>query len=358
MTTTTITAPAPSAALSPVKKAAQDLLHLRINHTRIQQVMGELKTLIYPGSQDSLMLVCGPTGAGKTTLARYLVESELENCRADMQADAGLIPAAYVEAPASGENDFSWRLFYQRILHQLEGETHLANYAFGIDEQTGRMVRPKRAVARTLAGLRSAVERDLRQRGTRFLVIDEAAHIIRQTRPNRLQIQLDTLKSLANECGVQIVLVGAYDLYRLVSLSGQLARRTHVLHFERYREDTDADVRAFRACVQKFETELPCLWGGQLMPHVHALHQSTLGCIGTLSATLTRAAKLAEAQGGWSLDALRRSLLTQAQRIKILEEILEGEADINPGLTRVMPKPARAGSKSAASSHAQRARVA
>lgn len=333
-----MTTHSPQTPLIPVDKTAQSLRQLRINHTRVKQVTGELKTLIYPDSQDSLLLVCGPTGAGKSTLARHLVESELAASHTDMQTDAGLIPAIYVEAPASGEADFSWRLFYQRILEQLESDTCLPKYAFGIDEETGRLVRPRRAVDRTLAGLRSAVERALRQRNTRFLVIDEAAHIIRQTRASRLEIQLDTLKSLANECGVQIVLVGAYDLYQLVSLSGQLARRTHILHFERYREDVSTDVRAFSACVRIFELELPVLWAGQLMPHVQALHENTLGCIGTLSAVLTRAAKFAEASGGWATDALLRALLTQAQRAKILEEILDGEAAINPGLTRTLPK--------------------
>lgn len=330
--------------LSTVAASAENLLSLRIKHTRIAQVMNELNTLIYPGSQDSILLVCGPSGVGKSTLARHMVDAALQDAAGQMEADAGLIPAVYVEAPASGESDFSWRLFYQRILAQLEGDLHVPRAAFGIDTETGRLVRPRGASGNSLAALRTAVERSLRARGTRFLVIDEAAHIIRQTRRNRLEIQLDTLKSLANECGTQMVLVGSYDLYQLVSLSGQLARRTHVLHFERYRQDQDTDLRAFRACVQKFQDRLPELWGQQLLPHADALQDNTLGCIGTLSAVLTRAAVLAQQAGGWSLDALRRALLTEAQRKQILEEILEGEAAINPSLTRTMPRlPSSAG---------------
>nr|WP_242490059.1 AAA family ATPase [Noviherbaspirillum cavernae] len=318
---------------------------MRIKHTRIGQMMGELGTLIYPESQDSILLVCGPSGVGKSTLARHMVDSALQEAVAQMDKNAGLIPAVYVEAPASGESDFSWRLFYQRILHQLEGDLSMPKTAYGIDAETGRLVRPRGATGNSLAALRTAVERALRTRETRFLVIDEAAHIIRQTRRNRLEIQLDTLKSLANECGTQMVLVGSYDLYQLVSLSGQLARRTHVLHFERYRQDRDEDLRAFRACVQKFQDALPNLWGQQLMQHADALLENTLGCIGTLSAVLTRAAVLAQKDGVWSVDALRRALLTEAQRHQILEEILEGEAAINPGLTRTMPHVSGHGSR-------------
>ena len=329
----------------PVAPTADSLLKMRIKHTRVTEVMTELRTLIYPGSQDSLLLVCGPTGVGKSTLAGYMVDQAVQDAAPEMEADAGLIPAVFVEAPASGENEFSWRLFYSRILAQLDGGLAMPKAAFGVDVETGRMVRPRGAAGNSLAALRTAVERALQARRTQFLVIDEAAHIIRQTSTKRLEIQLDTLKSLANACGVQMVLVGSYDLYQLMSLSGQLARRSHVLHFERYRQDQDADVRTFRACVQKFQNTLPHLWDEKLLPHVDALHENALGCIGTLSAVLTRAAKLAEHAGEWSVDVLRRSLLTEAQRQQILEEILEGEASINPGLTRTMPKVRRSGGR-------------
>ncbi|GGI17630.1 AAA family ATPase [Oxalicibacterium faecigallinarum] len=323
--------------LAEIPGSPEKIANKRIMHTRIANMMRELNTLIYAGSQDSILLVCGPTGVGKSTLSTYMVEDALKKDSAKMNSDAGLISAIYVQAPSSGENEFSWRLLYQRILQQLESGLEMPKVAYGIDAITGRMVRPRGATGNSLAGLRTAVEQGLRARQTRFLVIDEAAHIIRQTSNNRLGIQLDTLKSLANECGTQIVLVGSYDLYQLVSLSAQIARRTHVLHFERYRQDHDSDVRAFQACVQNFQNTLPELWGEELMQYVKALHENTLGCIGTLNTVLTRAAKLAQENGKWSVDALRRALLTEKQREAILEEILDGEAAINPALTRTMP---------------------
>lgn len=325
----------PHTSLSAVQTSVSNLLDLRIKHTRIAQVMTELETLIYPGSQDSILLVCGPTGVGKSTLARHMVEDALRLAADDMNADAGLIPAVYVEAPASGEREFSWRLFFGSILEQLEGDLAIPKSVFGIDSESGQMVRGRKS-RNTLASMRMAVERALRARGTRFLVIDEAAHIIRQTRRSDLQVQLDTLKSLANKCGTQMVLVGSYDLYRLMSLSGQLARRTHVLHFERYRQDHQTDLNAFRACLLKFQEQLPGIWGTDLMQYADALHENTHGCIGTLSAVLARAAKLALADG-WSSDTLQRALLTDAQRLQILDEILDGETAINPGLTRTLP---------------------
>lgn len=325
------------APLSPVLNPASTPLGERIKHPRIAQVMSELETLIYPGSQDSTLLVCGPTGAGKTTLARYAIEVAIKRATTEMESNAGTIPAIFVEAPASGENDFSWRLFYRQILSQLGDDLDSPKAAYGIDPRSGRMVRPRGASGNSLAALRTAVERALRERQVQFLIIDEAAHIIHQTRnSSRLEIQLDTLKSLVNQCGTQMVLVGSYDLYRLMSLSGQLARRSHVVHFERYREDRPEDIRAFAACIKGFEKMRPVLWGGELMRYAEALHENTLGCVGTLSSVLVRASRLAEADGRWSTEALRRGLLTEAQRDRILSEILDGEEAINPGLTRVM----------------------
>jgi hypothetical protein len=324
-------------ALTPVSASAESLLSLRIKHTRIKQVIDELNTLIYPGSQDSILLVIGPTGVGKSTLAKYMVEHDMEKASLEMCTNAGVIPSAYVEAPSSGEDDFSWRLFYTQVLGELGEDLSAPKVAYGIDPTTGRMVRPRGMSYNGLAGLRTSVERCLKERETRFLVIDEAAHIIRQTRRSRLEIQLDTLKSLANKSCSQMVMVGSYDLYQLVSLSGQLARRIHVVHCERYREDRPEDVLAFTGCLKKFQSLLPHLWGEQLLQYAQALHENTLGSVGTLSSVLTRAAKLAEADGRWTVGALERALLTEAQRTRILEEILQGEAAINPSLTRTLP---------------------
>jgi energy-coupling factor transporter ATP-binding protein EcfA2 len=308
----------------------------RIRHTRVIDIMSELDTLIYPESQDSILLVCGPSGAGKTTLAKYMVNMALKRARPLMQSNRGVIPAIYIEAPSNGESVFSWRLFYEKILAQLGDDRELPKVAYGVNAETGFLVRPRGTSRNTLAALRTAVERGLRERQVQFLVIDEAAHIIRQTSGSRrLEIQLDTLKSLANLCGTQIVLVGSYDLYQLVSLSGQIARRTHVLHFERYHDDSPEDVRAFNSCISSYEKALPGLWAGKITRYSSALLYNTLGCVGTLSRVLTRSAKLSG--GTWSVDALKRALLTEAQRKRILEEILDGESAIGPSFTRILP---------------------
>ncbi|MEG0939565.1 MAG: AAA family ATPase [Comamonas sp.] len=312
--------------------------NMRINHSRVSQVAQAIQTLIYPGSQDSLLLIVGPSGVGKTRLAKFVVEDELERSKTVLSQDAGIVPAIYVEADSSGEVEFSWRLFYQRILDELNGDFSVDSVDYGINPLTGRMECPKGPNRGTLASMRTAVERALKARGTKFLVIDEAAHIINQCSSTQMQRQLDTLKSLANRCGSQIILVGAYDLHKLMSLSAQLARRTHVIHFERYRRDSSQDLISFNSCLRIYEKKLPELWDGKLLPHAEDLYENTLGCIGTLSAVLTRALRFHVQGEPWSDVALGKALYANSQVDQMLAEILEGEAQINPSLSRTLKK--------------------
>lgn len=317
--------------------AAGSLVNLRIRHTRLAQLMSEVKSLLDP--EGDILAIMGPTGVGKSVLGGYLVENALKEEAEAMLAQPGFIPALRIEAVSSGEAEFSWRLFYQCILEGLGEDLSMPRQVYDVDPASGRMLRARRTSINTLGGLRTAVERALMARQVQFLVVDEAAHIFRQSSPGKLIIQLDTLKSLSNTSGVQLVLVGSYDLYELLFLSGQLARRIHVVHFPRYREDNESDVRAYKACVQQFQNANSELWGDSLMEYADALMENTLGCVGTLKSVLKRAAKFANGRGKWSVDSLQAALLTQTQREQILREIQEGEHRIEPGVTRELHSP-------------------
>ena len=306
---------------------------LRIRHSHIGALIEDVNLMLDAGRNSNLIVICGPTGVGKSTLGEYIVEAEIKAQASAMAAHPGFIPAIRIEAPSSGEKEFSWRLFYERILNALEGDLGAPRTAYGVDPDTDRVIRPRGPQRRSLAALRTAVERSLRERKTRCILIDEAAHMMRQCHAHRLEMQLDTLKSLSNECGVQWILLGSYDLFELLSLSGQLARRTHVFHFARYRQDVDSDVLAFSACLKKFGEWLPALKNVDLLAYSHVFQANTLGCIGTLCAVLERLDRLVAARG-WSEETLRSALLTEAQVTQIMREIVEGEERIAPGLKR------------------------
>lgn len=197
-------------------EAIHELSATRLKHTRVIEVIEEVNT--HPGSQGDIVLVCGPEGAGKTTLIKCILETTLDRSHSQTNTKLNVILAVYVDAPLTGESGFSWKLFYHRILAQL-GD-NLGAHRRGTN-------------GHSLAALSTAVERSLRERQVRFLIIDDAANIVRQIRnKQQLKIQIDALKTLVSRCGTRLVLVGSDELHQLVSSSAQLARRTHVVQFE------------------------------------------------------------------------------------------------------------------------------
>lgn len=300
----------------------------RLQHPRIQEVLEDLLAMANPGSGTDIALLIGPTGVGKSTLVDLLWRRIMQQRTQELEQDPGCIPAVVVEAPASGVREFSWRMFYERLgrglcepLMNRKQETTLR------DGRTA--VRPASAIS-TIGGMRGAVENALRSRRTSLVVVDEAAHLIRKVKGNSLDHRMDALKSLSNICDVTLTLVGSYDLYQLMDLSGQVARRSAIVHFARYLTGVPQDEKAFRICVSTLQKYLPLENPPDLTPLAGALHENSLGCVGILKDILARALVqvIAKDAGRWSDGALERALLTQDQLESILEETLTGESRI------------------------------
>lgn len=306
----------------------------RILHPKLETVANDIELMFTTGANANFLVVCGPTGVGKSTLGHFLVEREHERSAKEMQENPGLVPAIRIEAPSSGEKEFSWRSFFIRILVALEGNLGLPRSASGLDWSTGLAARPIGPKGNRLSDLREAALSSLRARGVKFVVVDEAVHIMMQSDPKKLETQFNTLKSLSNECDVQWILLGSYDLYDLAVLSGQLARRTYVSHFQRYLISDESDYLAFRACINELALDIPDLvpLATELQTYAEILMKNTLGCVGTLRTALIRLNALIQ-RDGWSPKLLERALLTQAQQIQITKEILHGEVMIQPGVT-------------------------
>jgi hypothetical protein len=308
---------------------AQKIKSKKIKHDRIGQLMQDVFTYSHLGS-DFIQLVVGPTGAGKSTLADSLYTEILRQHECQMAKDPALIPVLRIEARSCGETNFDWKLFYIIILEALESDA-LPALDYAVNPETNQLIRPRGLGRNTKSGLRRAVEKAIKARGVKFLLIDEAGHLTNAS-GSRIKIQMNTLKSVANNSGCQIVLFGAYDVLQIVSLSAQLARRIKVLHFERYREEIPEDVKAFYGCLKSFELTAGGRFGGLLMRYAKEIHQNCLGCIGILSPLVQSLALLVETRGNASKEMLVTCLLSVAARTTILTEILDGENEIKPSL--------------------------
>lgn len=300
---------------------------VRIKHDRVATALDDIETLVSPESGTDIVLLIGPTGVGKSTLTISLRDRLLKLHQEDMRSDLSFIPVVIVEAPASGERGFSWRIFYVRLgqaLHEPLMERKIEDCL----EDGRRTIRPINAGS-TVAGLRMAIEDALKIRRTVLVIIDEAVHLIRNAKGNTLNSHMDALKSLANICGVTLALVGSYDLFKLMSLSGQIARRSAILHFQRYRPGVAEDEKAFLKSLRSLQKFLPLKDVPDLSPLSGDLMHSCVGCVGILKDTLTRALTFALRNNGkWTDSCLQRGVLAERQIVSILEETLEGEKSV------------------------------
>lgn len=297
---------------------------IRLSHPRVSEAMADLKLMAKPGAGSDITLLIGPTGVGKSTVVNILQEQFLKENSEKMRADPGMIPIAVAEAPASGEQHFSWRIFYQRLGESLQ-EPLMSKKQETITGDGRVTVRPVSTSA-TVAALRTSVEKALIRRKTSIVVVDEAVHLLRNLQGSSLENHMDAIKSLANICGVNMILVGSYDLLSLMNLSGQVARRTSIVHFPRYFTGEKLDEAAFGKVLAKLVTYLPIEEKVDLSEYASDLHQACVGCVGILKDTLSRALALSLGDGGkWKDAYLEKAILSPAQLGAILKETVEGE---------------------------------
>lgn len=301
------------------------LTQIHLGHPIIQEVIDEVEVLETLGP-NHIIMVTGPSGVGKTTLTEILLKSLMTRYQPLIQQDPAAIPVLRLEARATSDADFNWKLFYGDILEQLE-ETHdiLPAVNYGVDPSTNRFHRPLGRSRDTAAGLRKQVEEALKARNVKVLMIDEGGHLSNVSEV-RMKRQTDTLKSLSNCSGCQIMLFGSYDILAISRLSAQLARRIKEIHFARYRFECPDDRIAFEHFLYKLEQRADGYFAGLLTSNAELLHKNSLGCIGTLMDMIKNLISRSIKDGSITQEHLEKSLLKVGRHSPMLTEILQGEA--------------------------------
>ena len=236
---------------------------------------------------------------------------------------SSVVPFIYISIPANGGRSLSWVEIYKKILS--EGNEPL------IDKKRITVIEDnkiylKHSTSVNLASLRNSLEDMLKNRKVKVLVIDEAFHMLRFGNYTAI---MDTLKTLVDNTGVKLLLIGSYDLFDLVSDYGQVSRRSEILHFKRYYRENKEDRKEFEMIIRKFQSRWPC----HEVPNFHKisdeLMEASLGCVGILKTLLLRALDYQLNNDEiWQPSFLIKSAKTPKIHDVINKEILSGEAKI------------------------------
>ncbi|MDP9201985.1 MAG: ATP-binding protein [Gemmatimonadota bacterium] len=300
-----------------------------VAHPRLKEVHEALLAAIHRPTETSLILVCGPTGVGKTTLRRRIEKQLIDEAWPAVEENPGRVPVVAIEAVAPESGQFNWKDYYTRALQALDEPLIKDKIDYDTrrlhDARIGRLLADRGAAG---PALRRALEQVLCHRCVGTFIVDEAQHLTRTASGRRLLDQMDTLKSLAGLTGTVHVLVGTYELLGLANLSAQLSRRSREIHFGRYRAERPEDLRAFQSVLLTFQCHLPLTHEPDLVARSDYLYERSVGCIGVLKSWLNRAFAAALDEGATTLHDRHLEQHAEPARklLSLAREITEGEA--------------------------------
>ncbi len=305
---------------------------LPIDHRFFKQAFDQAMDAATGQAYPKVVLIAGPTGAGKTTLAKHLCRKIREQERGNMQAEKDFVPVLYGNAIAPNGTSFNWKDFYIRLLEKISepliDRKIVVPQQLSIFPELRTAAENERHVANAL---RRSVEECLRRRRTKVLIIDEAHHILMVANQNRLEFQFEAIKSLAIETGVTIILVGTYRLLNIRDQSGQLVRRSQIIHFPRYDIRQEDEVLSFMSALKAFSDHLPLEHSPNLLEDAEEFYKKTAGGIGILKELLTTALEkfLKTKDATFNKDFILKFALTNKALQTITEEAMAGEKELS-----------------------------
>lgn len=305
-----------------IDKAIEGIKKARIPHRNYERALSASMSAAVAAVPGEVVCLTGPSRVGKSKLVADLTKLIVGE-RSSSQD--GLMPVVGVEATnnaAHGHFSTSW--FATRILTALEHPFYGARrsddaWNYKLNERISRT--PERF-------LRTAIETGFINRGTKYFFVDEAQHIRYARGGDRSAAAiLDSLKCLASESKLVLVLIGAYPLIDVLRLCPHLLGRKHQIHLPRYLQTPD-DLMAFMQILDAYSTFLRLPRGAHsLRAWDEFLYEGSFGCIGLLGGWLRGALAMARAQGDEALtkDHLLATRKLVGDRRQLALEINEGE---------------------------------
>ncbi|HEV7893628.1 MAG TPA: AAA family ATPase [Pyrinomonadaceae bacterium] len=251
-------------------------------HPRLLEVSAEVKRAI-KRRDEGIVMVTGPTRAGKTTLLMGVINSILLENLPEMEKDPGFLPAAWMEAYAY-KRGYKWRDHWYGCLEALNEpliKYKSAGYNILSDRNASHAPTNHRYEKEDI--LRRSFENTTDRKRTSVFGVDEAQSIVVGSSRDNHRANVEVIKSVAQNSGALHILCGNYDVLELFNLSGQIGARTgRPIHFSRYRTDCEKDLVWFAAVVADFTSKMPVPEPPNFEKILEYLIDRSLGLVGLL----------------------------------------------------------------------------
>jgi hypothetical protein len=297
----------------------------KLHHRNYKKVLSDLQTELTFSEPGEVVVVTGPSRAGKTSVLERLEREYLESSGNDAATE---YPFVYVEAENKSQaGKFSSKAFFADMAEALNHPAFSAKVGEGRhrEQNVGRIDR------RTTADLMTACERALRHLKSRYLAIDEAQHIQwHGSSPHARAAILDSFKSFAASANVTLVLTGAYPIVGMLRASNHMVGRSSLLEMPRYHA-TPEDAEDFMNILDWYSKGIRFERGvGSLVDWAGYIHEHSLGVVGAVGRWLRMAMAKMVSDGSevlaWKyMDQARRNdgdLASIAAEIRLGEELL------------------------------------
>jgi energy-coupling factor transporter ATP-binding protein EcfA2 len=259
-------------------------LQCNVFHPNLREVRDGVMRAIYHPAGANVIIIIGPTGAGKSNLAKRLVKQIQRLEKPDLISDPGHIDVAMMDATPLLEGKFKWKDYFRRgnivMREPLIDKKVCYDYDFPVFSSRE---------LNSLAPLLHSLENALRYRKPRAMIIDEAHSIFAQDEEKTVR-QLEIIKCMADRSGVPHVLIGTYSLGNALQLNGQLVRRCRIFEFRPYGLDDGAQ---FKKILEKFQEQLTIPASFKLADHLDYCLERSAGCVGIVRDWLVKAIDLA-----------------------------------------------------------------
>jgi len=298
---------------SPAQQRVEYFVNHVMSHPILEQVSKELFLTLYQAGGPSLIFLLGPTGVGKTTLLKFLVQAVYKKASSRMESDKGYIPIAGISAIAAEFSQFDWTDFHFRGLRSLQEP----------------LIENKISYKDSKRKLRFAFEDALQNRHLDAFYIDEAQHMTKVPSGSKLRDQTDCLKSISNISGVRMLLVGTYEADALLDLSDQLCRRSTTINFPRYIIENEKQIKLLKGLINSLTCHLPLAEEPDFATHFEYILERSLGCVGIMknwfSRTLGAVLEDNDNAHTITLKNLEKQALSPQKCLTILAAIKRGE---------------------------------